>query len=261
MMKLQDIILLDFAYLETFSTRTETQWGSLFCNENQPSYYDANHAHVSEACENPQLVIDEVVNFYQSRNLIPRFYLKNVDAISNLITTLKENHFGYEELITPVQLWDNKTSNKEMNENVSIEIVTESNYSEALNIECSIREFGGKEVREKAFEQEFHHPSFIHYLLRYNGVACATACLFISGNQARMESVATLEEYRGRGLIGDLIHYIQREAVKMEVVNLWVFPINEQIEKVYLKYGFHTVEKLNTGHAFLGGKSILEIRG
>jgi N-acetylglutamate synthase-like GNAT family acetyltransferase len=76
-----------------------------------------------------------------------------------------------------------------------------------------------------------------------------------------MESVATLEEYRGRGLIGDLIHFIQKEATKREVKNLWVFPINEQIEKVYLKYGFHTVEKLITGHAFLGGKSILEIRG
>ena len=55
------------------------------------------------------------------------------------------------------------------------------------------QEFGGREVREKAFEEEFNHPNFIHYLLRYDGVACATACLFISGNQARLESVATLE--------------------------------------------------------------------
>lgn len=41
--------------------------------------------------------------------------------------------------------------------------------------------------------------------------------------------------------------------------NLWVIPINEKVEKVYEKYGFETVEKIKTGHAFLEGKSIKEI--
>ncbi|MFX3675210.1 MAG: GNAT family N-acetyltransferase [Paenisporosarcina sp.] len=260
-MSLQDKFLLNFAYLETFSKRTDTGWGSLFCNENQPVYYDANHAHISDAIVNPQLIIDEVVSFYESKKITPRFYLYNLDSLQNLISTLKLNHFGYEELISPVQLWDKQIREKDKNERVTIEIVTKSNYLETLLIECSIKEFGGKEVREKAFEQEFNHPSFVHYLLRYNGVACATACLFITNKQARMESVATLEEFRGRGLIGELIHYIQMEAVKKEIENLWVFPINENIEKVYQKYGFQTVEKLKTGHAFLGGKSIKEIQG
>jgi predicted acetyltransferase len=75
-----------------------------------------------------------------------------------------------------------------------------------------------------------------------------------------MESVATLEEYRGRGLIGELIHYIQKEVAKKGLENLWVFPINEKIEKVYQKYGFKTVAKLKIGHAFLGGRSIKEIQ-
>lgn len=257
----QNIFQLDFAYLETFSKRIDTTWGSLFCNEHQPSYYDANHAHVSDACENPQAIIDEVVDFYESRQLIPRFYLYNLDSLQNLIAALKENQFGYEELISPVQLWDKKTIEIEPNENVTIENVTEENYEDTLLIECSVKEFGGKEVREKAFVEEFNHPSFVHYLLRYEGVACATACLFINEKQARLESVATLEEYRGRGLIGELIRYIQKEAVKQEVDNLWVFPIDEKIENVYRKYGFQSVEKRTTGHAFLRGKSITEIRG
>ncbi len=141
-----------------------------------------------------------------------------------------------------------------------MKVVTDQNYTEALHIECSIKEFGGKEVRDKAFAKEFNHPNFEHYLLRYNDAACATACLFVDGNQARMESVATLDEYRGRGLIGELIHSIQVEVDKKGLENLWVFPINEKIEKVYQKYGFRTVEKLKMGHAFLGGKSITEIQ-
>ncbi|WP_282032825.1 GNAT family N-acetyltransferase [Metabacillus indicus] len=261
MTNIQDILKLDFAYLETFTTRTDTDWGSMFCNENQPSYYDANHAHIDQVCEQPQLVIDEVMKFYQSKKIIPRFYIYNLEAQQELVNMLKLNQFGFEELISPVQLWDQVISEKEMDEAVSIEVVTKDNYSEALDIECSITEFGGKAVREKAFEEEYNHPSFVHYILRYNGEACATVCLFISGQQARMESVATLKEYRGRGLIGELIHYIQREVARQGLEKLWVFPINEKIEKVYQKYGFKTVAKLKTGHAFLGGRSIKDIQG
>jgi hypothetical protein len=75
MTNLQDILKLDFAYLETFTARTNTTWGTLFCNESQPTYYDANHAHIDQVCEQPQLIIDEVINFYQSRSIIPRFYI------------------------------------------------------------------------------------------------------------------------------------------------------------------------------------------
>jgi len=260
MTSLQDILKLDFAYLETFTTRINTSWGALFCNENQPAYYDANHAHIDQVCDNSQLIIEEVINFYQSRNIIPRFYIYNLEAQQSLVLQLKSNHFGFEELVSPAQRWNQKVLEKEKVKGTSIELVTEENYSEALHIECSIKEFGGKAVREKAFAVEFNHPSFVHFLLRYNGVACATACIFISDNQARMESVATLEEYRGKGLIGELIRYIQAQVAEMRLENLWVFPINEKIEKVYQKYGFNTVAKLRMGHAFLGGRSIKEIQ-
>lgn len=259
-MMLQDIMKLNFAYIESFTKRTDTTWGSLFCNERQPIYYDANHAHISVTSTNSQIIIDEVVSYYESKKIIPRFYLYDLDNQRDFISTLKLNNFGYEELISPVQLWDKKMLKIKKNEHVEIELVTKNNYLETLNIECSIKEFGGKAVREKAFEQEFNHPSFVHYLLRYNGTACATACIFFQDNQARMESVATLEEFRGRGLIGELIQYIQVEVAKKGIENLWVFPINEKIEKVYHKYGFYTVETLKMGHAFLGGKSIKEIQ-
>ena len=55
MINLKDVFLLDFAYLETFTKRINTPWGSIFCNESQPSYYDANHAHISVAIDNPKL--------------------------------------------------------------------------------------------------------------------------------------------------------------------------------------------------------------
>lgn len=261
MTNLQEILKLGFDFREAFTTRTNTPWGILFCNENQPTYYSANHAHIHQVCEQPQLVIDEVINFYQSRKIIPRFYIYNLEVQQDLLDQLKLNHFEFEEFTCPVQLWNQKVIDKEKNKEISVELVTKKNYSEAMQIGCSISEFGGEEVREKSLEAEFNHPNFEHYILRYNGVACATAGIFVSNNQVQLESVATLEEYRGRGLIGELIHYIQAEVAKKGLEDLWVFPINEKVEKVYQKYGFKTVAKVKMGHAFLGEGSTEEIKG
>jgi N-acetylglutamate synthase-like GNAT family acetyltransferase len=75
-----------------------------------------------------------------------------------------------------------------------------------------------------------------------------------------MESVATLEEYRGKRLIGELIQFIQHEVKNRGIEQFWVFPINESVEKVYQRYGFQTITTLKTGHAYLGGKGIKEIQ-
>ena len=257
---LDRILELEFLYLATLTTRHDRDWGFLFLNENQPVYYDANHAHIRKPVDHTEKVVDEVISFYQSKNIIPRFYLYNPAEQPALLCELKSKGFKYEELVTPVQLWDQKVVNLEDNDTITIEEVTEANYQEALEIECSIKEIGGREVREKALKDEFDHPAYQHFMLRYNGVACSTACIFAQGRQARMESVATLEEYRGKGLIGYIIQHIQQEVEKQGFENLWVFPINERVEKVYSRYGFDTVMKLTTGHAFLGGKSITEIQ-
>jgi GNAT superfamily N-acetyltransferase len=255
-----DALNLDISYYETFTNRLDTSWGIIFCNEAQPKYYDSNHAHIINACENPQQVIDEVLNYYQKRNIIPRFYIYNLEAQQNLIYELKNRNFKYEELINPVQLWDNRLPEIVKDKRTTIEKVSEVNYQEALNIEGSIKEFGGREAIEKVYEAQFKHPSFTHYLLRYEGTACSTACIFEDGVQARIESVATIEEFRGKGLIGELIRFIQKETIKRGIEKLWIYPINEAVEKVYQKYGFHTVEKLINGHSFLSGKSIKEVR-
>ncbi|MDM5430933.1 GNAT family N-acetyltransferase [Bacillus mycoides] len=256
----QELLMLDISYYETFSKRIDTSWGSLFYNGNQPNYYDSNHAHIIDECLHPQSVIDEVISYYQSKKIIPRFYIYNLESQQNLITELKARNFRYEELVSPVQLWNNRVIEIQNNKRVTIEKVTKENYQEALDIESSIKEFGGKESIKKVYKEQFNHSSFTHYLLRFDGIACSTACIFEDGEQARMESVATIEEFRGKGLIGEVIQFIQKEVITRGIKKLWVFPINESVEKVYQKYGFQTVKKLTNGHAFLSGKSIREVR-
>lgn len=251
----------DVAYYESFSTREDKPWGLLFHNESQPSYYDANHAHISEIPKDPQAVINEVKEFYESKQLTPRFYIYNWLNQAKLQSALKNNNFQSEEIVSPFQIWTGNIHEPKHKEGITCEKVTEDNYAEALEIECSIEEFGGKEVREKAFPEDFRNPSMTFYLLRYHGVACSVASIFEHNGQGRVESVATLKEYRGKGLIGSLISHVQAKAVAKGLEKFWIIPINEKIEKVYAKYEFETVGKFITGHAFLSGKSITELQG
>jgi GNAT superfamily N-acetyltransferase len=257
---LQKTLELDFIYLETFTKRIDTSWGCFFYNEDQPNYFDANHAHISISPQNPKSVINEVIHFYTEKKLIPRFYLYDYDKHQNFIKELESDGFNVEELVGPVQLWNKQIFEHKKDPLVTIEKVTNLNFNDALEIECSIKEFGGRDVREKAFPEEFKHPNYTYYLLRYNREACSTACIFEHGDQARMESVATLSKFRGKGLIGELISHIQQEVSNRGFEYLWVFPINERVEKVYQRYGFDTIGTVKMGHAFLGGKSIGEIR-
>lgn len=260
-MNLEDIFALDFAYRSTYTKKIERDWGTLFFNENQPTYYDANHAHISESSPKPERVVHEVMAFYEEKSIVPRFFIYNVEKQQGLLKVLEARGFRDEELISPVQIWNAQSNIKENKSSVTVEVVTDENYEEALAIEASIKEFGGKETVEKFFYEQFHHPMFTHYLLRENGIACATACLYADGNQARIESVATAEEFRGKGLVGEIIRFIQKETLARGINKLWIFPINERVEKIYEKYGFQSVGQVKMVHAFLSGKGIKEIQG
>ncbi|PMC40542.1 N-acetyltransferase [Bacillus sp. UMB0899] len=249
---------LDIAYVSSFATKLERSWGYLFYNENQPNYYDANHAHISTYNGHYEEIINEVIAFYKEKNIIPRFYLSNYEGQAEFLELLKNKGFSFEEFESPVQLWKRKID-IEPNSIVTIEEVTSDNMQDAIHIECQIPELGGS-IREKAFKEEFSQDCYIHYLLKYNGTACSTACIFLYEQDARLESVATIKEYRGKGLIGQLIHYIQEDMLKKQVDRLWVHPINERVEKVYQKSGFDTILNVKSGHAFLGGKSIKDIQ-
>ena len=252
---------LQISQLEAFTHKKETFWGYLFCDENNPNYYDANHAHIKDVPSSVKPIIDEVIAFYEEKKLIPRFYIYNIDNQTELIKELKKRGFAFEEFIDPIQLWNNALIENSIDSNIIIEKVTDENFTDALTVRGKILELGGKEVGEQAFKDEFKHPSYTHYLLRYNNIPCATACIYKYKNQACLEMVATLSEFRGKGLIGNLIRYIQNEVTMENIDKLWVFPINEKVEKVYEKHGFGTIETMKTGHAFLGGQSIKEIHG
>ncbi|TDX46350.1 GNAT family N-acetyltransferase [Orenia marismortui] len=248
------------AYLETFAAKLERPWGILFYNTDNPTYYDANHAYIRRVPADIDRVVDEVIEFYKSKEIIPRFYIYNLEKQSCLQETLEKRGFSFEELLDPIQLWNSKVVEVENRGLIRIEEVSKENFYDALEVQSKIKEFGGREIREQAFQAEFNHPNHSSFLLSYKDKPCSIASVFRYQEEAILENLATLEEFRGQGLIGELIYYLQRKMYEQKVKKLWVFPISKRAEEVYKKYNFKTITKLRTGHAFLRGKGFKKIQ-
>ncbi|MGE8000855.1 GNAT family N-acetyltransferase [Lysinibacillus sp. NPDC093190] len=259
MHKIEHIMQLDMDYIKSFSEMETCNEGVLFYNKEMPTYYDANHAHIWKMIADPNMLLKKIKSFYQSKSLIPRLYLYNVEANQSCIEALEIHGFQYESFTDDVQLWNGEYAQLSHNPAIQIERVT-ANREEALAVEMNITTFGNPALIKKAFEQTYHCPHFTYYLLRLDGKACCTANIFVSGNQGRVESVATLESHRGRGLIGYILQHIQQESVKQGLEYLWILPINEQVAKVYDKSNFRSVGKIKSIHAYTEGKSIKQIR-
>ena len=260
MHKLEDIMQLDIDYINEFSEMERCPEGVFFYNKEMPMYYDANHAHIWKRVEQAETFLTNVKQFYLSKGLIPRMYLYNVEENHHCVEALSSHGFQYESFTDDIQCWNGEFVILPHNPAIRIERVADTNVQEALEVEMSISTFGEPALIKKAFDNMYRSPHFTYYLLKINGVACCTANLFLSGRQGRIESVATLESYRGRGLIGYVLQHIQKEAVKNNLEHLWLLPINEQVAKVYEKANFYSFGKIKSIHAFTEGKTIQEIR-
>ncbi|MCL1696565.1 MULTISPECIES: GNAT family N-acetyltransferase [unclassified Lysinibacillus] len=260
MLNIEHIMQLDINYIKSFSRMETWHEGVLFYNQEMPTYYDANHAHIWKKIAEPDMFLQEIKNFYQSKSLIPRLYLYNLEDNQSCIEALEIHGFRYESFTDDVQLWNGEHSQLPHNPAIQIERVTDANMEDALAVEMSISTFGEPALIKKAFEETYHSPHFTYYLLRLDGEVCCTANIFVSGNQGRVESVATIESHRGRGLIGYILQHIQQESVKQGLKFLWILPINEQVAKVYDKANFKSVGTIESIHAFTEGKSINQIR-
>lgn len=146
----KQFIDLEKAQSNNVTTDYVREWGILYCNEQNPGYYDANHAYVELPIENPESVISEVITFYEQRGLIPRFYVKNVEKDLLFLQLLKEQGFQYEEFEDILQVWTGNIISIQTDENIYIEKVTDKNEQAACEVICGVTEMGDPEMRKRA---------------------------------------------------------------------------------------------------------------
>ncbi|WP_232697685.1 GNAT family N-acetyltransferase [Brevibacillus daliensis] len=255
-------LALDQAYKNSISQRIEREWGAIFCNESNPSFYDANHAEIMAPVTNAEEVVREVISFFESRQIIPRFYIYHPEQCADLLGSLSSRHFTFEEFEDRLLVWNGLVTIQPPDMSVEIERVITENEQAACQVISGTPELGSEDMRKIAFAAERSNPVYSHYLLRYEGEPASCACLIRSEDAISLENVATLPAFRGKGLIRHLISYMQQEVAKQGINSFFVSPINERVGRVYEKCGFEPIgETLRTAHAFRGGKSVSEIRG
>lgn len=93
MFNLERIMQLDIEYVKSFSEVEVCREGILFYNQAIPSYYDANHAQIWRKIEQPDLFLQDIKDFYQSKSLIPRIYLYNLEENQLCIEALETHGF------------------------------------------------------------------------------------------------------------------------------------------------------------------------
>lgn len=258
-MDIATMIEMELAYKRTFADVKPQDWGYLFRNAQNPAHWDANHAWILNEPEDYESVRQAVEAFYAARGIVPRFYVFDWKSKEGFVDHLSSKGYRTEMSVDSVQLWSGILVETSTPIDVRIEVVTLGNYQDAMHVECGILEFGGREVRERAFALEFQNPHYKHFLLRCDGEPAGTACIFQHDGNARVESVAFLKPYRGRGFVKVLLRRIQEEAEACESDKLWIFPMNETVANVYERCGFETVGHLESAHVYHSCPSMKDV--
>lgn len=237
----------DMTYFKAISGSFSTKWGICFYSPDAPNYYDANHAHINIEQLKPE-VLDEIIEFYLSRKIKPRFYFYGEqDNCENICVS---KGFTYELSTDSLLSIQTKETRKvlEHDENVAISQASKDEIDAAVELLNEIKEFGGVGTREKLIRKQMLNPDFCYYMLMKDNQACSVACIFRLGNIARLEDVATLKAFRGQGLAESLIEYIIKDSNEKGIDEIYLIPNNEKSERFYLKCGFKLRQRFNTGY-------------
>lgn len=246
---MMDTAYLDMEFFKTISNFIPTKWGGYYYNLDAPNYYDANHAHV-DSNEINHDNIDEIFSFYASKKITPRIYFYGDNNQDYYREVCHSSNFSYRRS-TDRLLFINTAENREliqMSDGITIHHVKGDLCKEAIKLLSDIQEFGGEGIRESILIKQMSNSNFYYYILKINGEPCSVASIFNMGKVARLEDVATLEKFRGKGLIGELIDYIIFHLRRKGIDEVNVIPNNESSEGVYLKYGFQVKNEFITGY-------------
>ncbi len=137
MFNLERIMQLDIEYVKSFSEVEVSKEGPLFYNQAIPTYYDANHAQIWRKIEQPDAFLQAIKAFYQSKSLIPRIYLYNLEENHLCIEALEKHGFQYEHFVNEIQYWNGEYAILPPNPAIQIERVTDANIS-SRNEHCCI---------------------------------------------------------------------------------------------------------------------------
>lgn len=181
-------------------------------------------------------------------NRIPRFYVLKSDVSAELLNKLKKRYDLYCEdswFVTPVEKLD---LNFKAELNVDIEI--SENKQEI--IDCIMDGFSTHDANDpygdlsptyrQSLDKKLRGQTQ-HYVAKYKGKVVSIAGITYSGDNAFLNNVTTLKEFKGNGIAKELLSYIVKDLKKKKIQNIiFATETGAYTEQFYKKLGFQIMD-------------------
>ncbi len=200
---------------------------------------------------------DFVAKFNQSKqyfkNRVPRFYILKSDENAKYLNKLKENYNLYCE-----DSWFNTPLNKlDLKHKAKIDVDIELSNNKQEIIDCIMEGFSTHDpndpygdlsptykesLNKKLFNVNSNCKTY-HYIAKYKGKVVSIAGITIFDNNAYLNNVTTLKEYKGKGISKELLSYIVKELKNKKIQNIiFATETGAYTEAYYKKLGFEIVD-------------------
>jgi hypothetical protein len=84
----------EISYCDLFTNKISTEYGKIYYNPLNPLSWDNNHAHILDINWNTEVMLQDIIQFYRSRKLVPRVYGSFIDnELEKLEPVLKSRGF------------------------------------------------------------------------------------------------------------------------------------------------------------------------
>ncbi|MFC2035819.1 GNAT family N-acetyltransferase [Chloroflexota bacterium] len=226
-------------FYESFSSKIITDYGINYYNHLNPLSYDSNHAHILHISENPQQSIQDIVEFYQKRQLTPRIYGSFVDKELELLQPSLESS-GFTVVIhdntflrfptRQIQQIDSKASARRITQ-ISDDIV------ELILTDEAAGDWEINVVKTVVKDRRFHF-----FGLFYLGKCVSIGSINIMDGYTRFDNVKTHINYRRQHFGTRLIDYLVKYHANISNNHLYIWSDNPFAVDLYKKIGFQEIE-------------------
>lgn len=215
-------------------------WGHLVHNVANPDHWDANTARWLRA-EDPAAAMEEVVDFYLSRGLLPRVRLDDLSTPEGMVPRLVERGFHCEPKTLRLMHWVPVPVRFPVPpEGVTLEVAGPEAVESLARLTVLANGWQGLDWAVQHLKPLVASPTARFSLVRVEGVPVAMAGMIEGEECALVEEVATHPTYRRRGLATLAIAHLQHLAT----VPLFLMVFSPEAERIYARAGFQVVGEL-----------------
>jgi GNAT superfamily N-acetyltransferase len=231
---------LGLSVTRRFANVEARPWGYLVHEKANPEHWDANTARWLRA-DDPAAAIQEVVDFYLDRGLVPRVRLDDLSTPEGAVARLVERGFQCEPKELRLMRWEPVPLPPAVPpEGVTLEVAGLEAVESLARLTVAANGWEGHDWMVRRLKPLVASPTARFILARVEGEPAAMAGMIEGAGCALVEEVSTHPAYRRRGLGTLVVAHLRHLAT----VPLFLQVSNPEAERIYARAGFQVLGEM-----------------